>query len=151
MTLQELRDYVWADNTEQKFTILLAVHTRLGLDPPAQAVEPGVRFLTMHGAKGLQAKVVFIPALEEYVLPGPRRAVAAGLIQEGARLLYVSITRARATVILSYAQGRYYAGQWRGPQPSQYCAHLGGAFGFRAAGLSPGDVQNILAAIADMQ
>jgi DNA helicase-2/ATP-dependent DNA helicase PcrA len=144
-TLEELQDYLWADNPDQRRAILVSVHARLGIDPPPQVVEAGVRVLTMHGAKGLQAKVVFIPALEEYLLPGPGR-----LADEGARLLYVSITRARAAVVLSYATGRYYGGHWCGPQASQYCAHLDGAFGTRDGELTARDVQLILGAIADM-
>jgi DNA helicase-2/ATP-dependent DNA helicase PcrA len=150
MNLQELRDYLWADNPDQQHAILVAVHARLGLKPPALEITAGVRVLTMHGAKGLQAKVVFIPALEEYILPGPHRLASPGLIQEGARLLYVSITRARSAVVLSYATGRYYAGFWHGPQPSQYCAHLDGPFIGRAAGLNPGEVQAVNGAIGHM-
>ena len=100
----------------------------------------------MHGAKGLQAKVVFIPALEEYVLPGIGR-----LADEGARLLYVSVTRGRAAVVLSYAKGRYYNGRWRGPEASQYADHLGGPFGSRYGGLVPADVKVIVEAIGNMK
>jgi DNA helicase-2/ATP-dependent DNA helicase PcrA len=150
MNLQELQDYLWADNGDQQRVLLAAAHARLGLEAPAVENAAGVRVLTMHGAKGLQAKVVFIPALEEYVLPGPHRLASAGLIQEGARLLYVSITRARAAVILSYATGRYYAGAWHAPQPSQYGAHLNGPFLWRGVGLSVGEVQAITGAIGLM-
>ena len=111
MTLAELRDYLWTDNSEQRHTLVAAVHERLGLDPPVAQPEPGIRVLTMHGAKGLQAKVVFIPGLEEQVLPGPRRSLRPGLVLEGARLVYVSITRAQAAVILSFAGRRFIAGR----------------------------------------
>jgi ATP-dependent DNA helicase UvrD/PcrA len=146
MTLGELQDYLMADNADQRRAILVSVHARLALPPPAKMTESGVRVLTMHGAKGLQAKVVFIPGLEEYLLPGPRRSA-----DEGARLLYVSITRARAAVVLSYANGRYYGGTWKGRAPSQYCAHLGGPFGKRFSGLVATDVKAITSAIAAMQ
>jgi hypothetical protein len=66
---------------------------------------------------------------------GPRRLAAVGLVPitraSPLRLYHKSGCR-----ILSYAQGRFYAGSWQGPQPSQYCAHLGGAFAYRMAGLT---------------
>lgn len=151
MNLEELRDYLWADNSDQQHTILTAVHQRLELEPPEQTPAPGVRVMTMHGAKGLQANIVFIPGLEEYILPGPRRASAPGLVMEGARLLYVSITRARAAVILSYANGRYFAGQWRTHSPSRYCAHLAGRFVWRTDGLTAAETTAIVDAINDIQ
>jgi superfamily I DNA/RNA helicase len=57
-----------------------------------------VRVMTMHGAKGLSARVVFIPGLEHGVLPNAHQAPYPAQLLEAARLLYVSITRARASV-----------------------------------------------------
>lgn len=57
----------------------------------------------MHGAKGLSGKIVFIPSLEQGVLPSFRAINATGLLNEQRRLLYVSLTRAKAACILSHA------------------------------------------------
>lgn len=60
-----------------------------------------VRFMTMHNAKGLDdVDVVFIPALEDSVMPGNYLEV------EQRRILYVAITRARKAVFLSNAWSR---------------------------------------------
>ena len=102
MTLEELRDYLLADTDEQQATLLQAVMQRLNLPiPTAGILPPRVRVMTMHGAKGLSGKIVFIPGLEEEILPGPWRQPYPGLVLEAARLLYVSITRARATCIIT--------------------------------------------------
>ncbi len=123
MTLAELRDYLWADTDDQRAVLLQAVLGRLGLPIPAVGVlPPRVRIMTMHGAKGLSAKVVFVPGLEEEILPGPRRQPYPGLVLEAARLLYVSITRARAACIISYAQNRIVNGHSRGQAPSRFAA-----------------------------
>jgi lactate dehydrogenase-like 2-hydroxyacid dehydrogenase len=113
--LNELRDYVWADTDEQQAVILETVYTRLGQPLPAEAVLPErVRLMTMHGAKGLSGTIAFIPALEDTILPGTKRAPYPGLVLEAARLLYVSITRARAVCIMSNAQRRFFNGKTAG-------------------------------------
>ncbi len=72
--LVELRDFLWADTDEQHDALLRAIYDRLGRPIPAAGLlSDRVRVLTMHGAKGLSAKVVFVPGLEEEVLPGPCR------------------------------------------------------------------------------
>jgi superfamily I DNA/RNA helicase len=102
MTLEELRDWLWADTDEQQMSILAAVYARLNQPVPAAVVLPArVRMMSMHGAKGLSARIVFIPGLEDDIFPGPWRQPYPGLVLEAARLLYVSMTRARAACILT--------------------------------------------------
>ncbi|MFV2044534.1 MAG: ATP-dependent helicase [Anaerolineales bacterium] len=137
MTLSELRDYLWADNDEQRALLLQAVYERLELEvPEAGFLPPQVRIMTMHGAKGLSARVVFIPCLEEEMLPGSRRQPFPGLVLEAARLLYVSITRARSTCILSHARTRIVYGNFSRHHPSRFIRNLGGHFGSRTSGLT---------------
>jgi DNA helicase-2/ATP-dependent DNA helicase PcrA len=149
-TLGELRDYIWADTTDQQGILLGAIRARLGLPTAEAAPSAGVRVMTMHGAKGLQAQVVFIPGLEEELIPGPHRAAAPGLSMEGARLLYVSLTRSRAAAVLSYATRRFSAGSMSTHTASRYCVHLGGPFGYRSDGLSEEEVRTISSTISAM-
>ncbi len=149
MTLKEVRDLIWADNIEQRVHVMEEVYARLGQPvPPAQQLPARVRVMTMHGAKGLSAHVVFIPGLEDALIPGPWRAPYPGLVLEAARLLYVSITRGRAGCFLSYATSRMMNGRWRPHAPSRFATHTGGAFAGRAAGLPPAEVQVTAAACA---
>jgi DNA helicase-2/ATP-dependent DNA helicase PcrA len=144
MTLEELRDYLWADTDEQQEALLQAVLTRLNLPMPATGVlPPRVRVMTMHGAKGLSGTVVFVPGLEEEILPGPWRQPYPGLVLEAARLLYVSITRARAACIISYARTRTVQGQFTGQIASRFVANLAGPFMVRHAGLSAVELEHI--------
>jgi superfamily I DNA/RNA helicase len=142
-TLEELRDYLAADNEEQQETVLSAIFARLDQPIPPGLPEPRVRVMTMHGAKGLQADVVFIPALEEQILPGPRRAMSPGLVLEGARLLYVSMTRARAGLVMSLSRRRMWQGRSIAVSPSRYASHVGGAFVDRGAPLSAAEARDI--------
>jgi DNA helicase II / ATP-dependent DNA helicase PcrA len=106
--------------------------------------------MTMHGAKGLSASVVFVPALEESILPGGKRQPYPGLVLEAARLLYVSITRARATCVLSYAHQRLIHGQVARQQPSHFLAYTAGAFQLRHTGLTQPEIARIISARANL-
>ncbi|MEX2212322.1 MAG: ATP-dependent helicase [Gaiellaceae bacterium] len=146
LTLGEVRDYLWADTDEQQADFLRAAFTRLGLPEAEADVMPArVRMMTMHRAKGLSARIVFIPGLEEEVFPGEFRRPYPGFVLEAARLLYVSISRARAACIISYAGTRMRFGQFTQMTPSRFANSLGGAFTYRGGGgLSPTEVQAIV-------
>jgi DNA helicase-2/ATP-dependent DNA helicase PcrA len=145
MTLQELRDYLFADSDLQQEAVLMSVLTRIGEPiPDAGVLPPRVRMMTMHSAKGLSARVVFVPGLEDQVLPGPWRQPYPGLVLEAARLLYVSITRARAACVMSFAARRMINGTQQSHIPTRFAANLGGAFGPGPAGLSVAQVTQII-------
>jgi DNA helicase-2/ATP-dependent DNA helicase PcrA len=88
---------------------------------------------------------VFVPGLEEDIFPGEFRRPYPGLVLEAARLLYVSISRARAACIVSYAGTRTRFGQFTQMAPSRFANSLGGAFVNRdVGGLTRGEVQAIV-------
>jgi DNA helicase-2/ATP-dependent DNA helicase PcrA len=63
-----------------------------------------VRLMTMHGSKGLEFEIVWIPDLNEGILPA-RSAVTPAQIEEERRMLYVAMTRAKKALIMSYITG----------------------------------------------
>lgn len=65
----------------------------------------GVSVITMHGAKGLEFTHVFLPDLNEGVIPG-RTCKSKESIEEERRLLYVAITRAKEFLYLYYTRER---------------------------------------------
>ena len=62
--------------------------------------------MTLHSAKGLEYKAVFITGLEEGLFPNNRSAADPDRLEEERRLCYVGITRARERLFLSYARRR---------------------------------------------
>src|SRR4029077_2459264 len=90
------------DDTAQR-QILDAVNTRLGNNTQNAGAQKRIRILTMHGAKGLSGKVVFIPSAEQGIMPSFRAIHATGLLNEQRRMFYVSLTRANAACIISHA------------------------------------------------
>jgi DNA helicase II / ATP-dependent DNA helicase PcrA len=145
MTLRELRDFMWADNDEQQAQIIQGVYVRLGQPVPDDQLLPQrVRIMTMHAAKGLSARIVFIPALEDSLIPGPWRTPFPGLVLEAARLLYVSITRARAACIMSFASRRFVNGRNQPQAPSRFNTSLNGGFVQRDMGLTHEQIQEIV-------
>jgi len=64
----------------------------------------GVRIMTMHASKGLEFKVVFLPDLNEGIIPS-RKSISDESIEEERRMLYVAMTRAKEKLYLSYING----------------------------------------------
>lgn len=97
-------------------------------DGEAQGDADGVELLTLHRAKGLEWDAVFIPSLEEGLLPVSQAGDDEDALAEERRLLYVGITRARRHLALSWARQRLSAtGRLQTRTMSRFLRPLGGA------------------------
>jgi DNA helicase-2/ATP-dependent DNA helicase PcrA len=67
--------------------------------------------MTLHRAKGLEFRHVFIVGVEEGLFPHSRSLFDAEEMEEERRLCYVGMTRAKENLYLSYARRRLYFGQ----------------------------------------
>ncbi len=77
-----------------------------------QSTEKGyVTLMTMHAAKGLEFKHVFIVGLEEGLFPHSRTLLDPSEMEEERRLAYVGITRAMDKLYLTYTRSRMWFGQ----------------------------------------
>jgi DNA helicase-2/ATP-dependent DNA helicase PcrA len=79
-----------------------------------------VTMMTVHSAKGLEFKNVFVVGLEEDLFPSERSDNNPKEIEEERRLFYVAITRAEENVILTYAKSRFRNGQSLTCYPSRF-------------------------------
>ena len=99
--------------------------SQLALLSHADRDEPGnaVRMMTMHAAKGLEFRFVFIVGCEDGTLPH-EGAIDEGRTDEERRLMYVGITRAKELLTLSWSAQTKRYGDIHRNQPSRFLHEL---------------------------
>ncbi len=83
-----------------------------------------VVLMTLHAAKGLEFRAVFLCGLEEGIFPHVRSFDEPRQLEEERRLAYVGITRAKERLYLSYAQLRSLFGRTVANVPSRFLDEL---------------------------
>lgn len=76
-----------------------------------EAKENAISLTTAHSSKGLEFDYVFLAAMEDGLFPSDRAIIEGGL-EEERRLGYVSITRARKQLRMSYSKKRTFGGSY---------------------------------------
>jgi DNA helicase-2/ATP-dependent DNA helicase PcrA len=83
-----------------------------------------VTLMTIHSAKGLEFKYVYIVGLEENLFPSAMNLYNPRELEEERRLFYVALTRACRRVTLSYALNRYKWGTLDKSSPSRFIGEI---------------------------
>lgn len=83
-----------------------------------------VTLMSVHSAKGLEFKSVFVTGVEEKLFPSWMSYDVPDGIEEERRLFYVAITRAETHLTLSYANSRYRFGKLTYCEPSRFLDEL---------------------------
>jgi DNA helicase-2/ATP-dependent DNA helicase PcrA len=83
----------------------------------------GVCLITMHASKGLEFPVVYLPGVEQGLLPH-KRSWDEGRVDEERRLFYVGLTRAMKNLTLSYVRWRTRWGEKLAQLPSPFLKEL---------------------------
>ena len=81
---------------------------------------PKVTLMTVHSAKGLEFKNVFVVGMEEGLFPSLLSSDSYRALEEERRLFYVAITRAEEHCYLSYAKNRFRYGKMEFCNPSRF-------------------------------
>jgi len=87
--------------------------------------EAMVSLMTLHAAKGLEFDSVFIPGVEEGILPHERSIGNASGLAEECRLMYVGVTRAKKDLTLSYVRKRPQGGPVGEERISRFLRNVG--------------------------
>ena len=87
-----------------------------------------VTLMTIHSAKGLEFKNVFIVGLEEDLFPSQMMLGSREDLEEERRLFYVAITRAEHKLTMSYAETRYVFGRLKQCEPSRFLQEIDDRF-----------------------
>lgn len=86
--------------------------------------EDSVILMTMHSAKGLEFKNVYVIGLEENLFPSYQSASSDNEVEEERRLAYVALTRAKERLFLSCAAQRMLFGHTSRNQPSRFLREI---------------------------
>jgi DNA helicase-2/ATP-dependent DNA helicase PcrA len=87
-----------------------------------------VTLMTIHMAKGLEFRYVYIVGMEEDLFPSQMMLSSRSELEEERRLFYVAITRAQKKLYLSYALTRYRYGRLKNCEPSRFLDDVDGRF-----------------------
>jgi DNA helicase-2/ATP-dependent DNA helicase PcrA len=86
--------------------------------------QKGVTLMTLHAAKGLEFKVVFLTGMEEGILPHSQSKDSNDDLEEERRLCYVGMTRAREQLWCVHCLERRLHGQFREQSPSPFITEI---------------------------
>ena len=87
-----------------------------------------ITMMTIHAAKGLEFKNIFVVGLEEDLFPSERSNDNPREIEEERRLFYVAITRAEENAVLTYAKSRFINGQSKMRRPSRFIKDIDSSY-----------------------
>ncbi len=90
----------------------------------AELRDDRVSLMTVHSAKGLEFKVVYVVGLEEGVLPHQASSRDPRAVEEERRLCYVAMTRAMERLTLTWAHERRRYGSRNFGTPSRFLAEI---------------------------
>lgn len=101
-------------------------HVSLVMEATDNAAGDQVSLMTLHGAKGLEFDMVFLPGWEEEIFPSRRSIDENGIagLEEERRLAYVGITRAKKRAAISHVANRLLYGNWVNALPSRFLEEL---------------------------
>ncbi|PKM13515.1 MAG: DNA helicase II [Gammaproteobacteria bacterium HGW-Gammaproteobacteria-3] len=88
------------------------------------AFDDCVQLMTLHSAKGLEFKQVFLVGLEEGLFPSQQSLEDLGRLEEERRLCYVGMTRAMEHLTLTYAESRRLYGREIYPNASRFLREI---------------------------
>ncbi len=86
--------------------------------------QKGVTLMTLHAAKGLEFRVVFLAGMEEGILPHSNSQEHNEDLEEERRLCYVGMTRAREQLYCLHSHERRIHGRFREQSPSPFLAEI---------------------------
>jgi DNA helicase II / ATP-dependent DNA helicase PcrA len=128
--LNAIKEYVEDPEKEDKSlgAFLQEVSLITGQDENKDNDPDKVTLMTIHMAKGLEFKNVYIVGMEEDLFPSQMMLSSRSELEEERRLFYVAITRAQKKLFLSYALTRYRFGRLKNCEPSRFLDDISSRF-----------------------
>lgn len=132
--VQELLNAIkeFTDNPEREDkslgSFLQEVSLVSSLDEDKDKDPDKVTLMTIHMAKGLEFKYVYIAGMEEDLFPSQMMLSSRADLEEERRLFYVAVTRAQKRLFLTYASTRYRFGRLKNCEPSRFLDDIDARF-----------------------
>jgi ATP-dependent DNA helicase Rep len=124
--VRDLCDWIARKGDDEKKTLLelaqsIALLSMLDKD---ESDADCVQLATLHASKGLEFRHVFLIGVEEGLLPH-RDSMESPRLEEERRLMYVGITRAQASLTVSWCEKRKQGREWSPREPSRFITEMG--------------------------
>ncbi|MBQ1973133.1 MAG: UvrD-helicase domain-containing protein, partial [Paraprevotella sp.] len=139
-----LQEFVRAQQEEGEVDGVLLTHYLQNValltdqDEQDDSDEPKVTLMTVHAAKGLEFRVVFVVGMEEDLFPNVMAGGSGRELEEERRLFYVALTRAEEYCFLTYAKSRYRYGKTEFCQRSRFLNEIDSVYLRDSSLSSPG-------------
>ena len=121
--LNAIKEFVDNSENEDKTlgTFLQSVALLTNADEPDEDGDNDrITLMTIHSAKGLEFRNVYVVGMEEDLFPSQMMLESRQDLEEERRLFYVAITRAEQKLTFSYAESRYQWGRLKMCEPSRF-------------------------------
>ncbi len=119
--LREVVPFLGDEDAEDETQLLLLLQL-LGTGDLLEVRSKGVRLLTVHGAKGLEAEAVVLCGAQEGVLP--LTVMDDCDLEEEKRILYVAVTRAKSAFYFTFSRKRILFGRRLSGRPTRWLEGL---------------------------
>ena len=128
--LNAIKEYVDnEENTDKSLgAFLQEVALLTSVDEDKDDDHDKVTLMTIHMAKGLEFKNVYLVGMEEDLFPSQMMLSSRADLEEERRLFYVAITRAESKLFLCYAISRYRFGRLKSCEPSRFLEEIDSRF-----------------------
>lgn len=122
--MKDIMESYEGENVDKLIAFLSDLALKTDVDNISEDEEK-VKLMTFHQAKGLEYKVVFMPAMEQGIFPSYRTMGSPSELEEERRVCYVGVTRAKERLYFSTAQMRRMYGQDNPGFPSEFLKSIG--------------------------
>ncbi len=128
--LNAIKEFVDSEENDDKSlgAFLQEVALLTNLDDEKDDDNDKVTLMTIHMAKGLEFKNVYLVGMEEDLFPSQMMLTSRADLEEERRLFYVAITRAERKLVLTFARSRYRFGQLKSCEPSRFLEDIDSKF-----------------------
>ena len=118
----------WEESELDKMSAFLSHASLEAGEGQANEGEDSVQLMTLHSAKGLEFKQVFLAGMEEGLFPHRLSSEESGRMEEERRLCYVGMTRAMEKLTLCHAEKRRLYGEESYARPSRFLNEIPDVF-----------------------